>query len=215
MKHFKTLFKITSILSLATLIVGIKAHQKTAYAEMSPKSDTTSFSQVKSIEYYLRWDHDKFKSHYAWRLIPPANAELPPQYQKAFALKVWPNHRKKSLVIHYNEQMVTDDKSHRSGKLNLTSSDYEVLSKILAQPITCSNKTERGWVGPSPEYLNVQYTASELLIFASSNPNGPTGPTAAISEQGKRMYLCNTQLQDWLKAQRKAALKDALEEPNA
>lgn len=206
MKTFKTLLKITSALSLATLFIGLRNHQR-AHAEPWETEKAPDFSRIKSLEYYLRWDHDKFKRHYAWRLIPPANAELPPRHQKAFALKIGLNHRKKTLTIHYDTQMVTDDTTHRSAKHKGDTTDYDALAKIMAEPVVCTSKIEQGWVGASPEYLKIQSSTSELLIFASNNPKGPAGPTRAVSEKGERRYLCNAALQDWLKEQLQAALK--------
>ncbi len=196
------------MLSLAVLILGLGAQTRSPVRAGAFKSDNPgAFSELKSLEYHLRWDHDEFSAHYAWHLIPPAKAELPPQYQKAFSLKVWPNHRLKTLKVEYHEQMVTDDSTHRSGKATLKTDSYETLAKLLSEPIACKNTVDPGWVGPSPEYLHLDYKSSRLSLFASLRSEGPAGPGRELSGNAQRRYLCNKDLMQWLQARRRDVLK--------
>jgi len=202
MKHLKHFLKITSVLSLAALLLGLNAGARTPVKAGAWKDgDPGHFAELKSMEYYLRWDHDGFRDHYAWHLIPPAKAELPPKYQEAFSFKVWPNHKKQTLQVEYHAQMVMDDSTYRSGKRQLDAEQYQALSKIMAQPLSCIHQVGQGWVGPSPEYLHLEYAKSAVSMYASQNKNGPEGPGAELREASKRRYLCNKALMDWLKVQ--------------
>ena len=188
------------------LTFGVGAARRSpAQAEPLTDESLPPFEQLDTLEYYLRWDHERFKSHHAWRLIPPANAELPPQHQKAFSLRLNINHRKQRLVLIYHEQMVTRDATHHTGKLTLSHAAYDELKTMLSEPVICQSQVSGRWVGPAPAYLRFDYGKRALRIFASENPQGPAGPGS--EHKDRRFYLCNSVLKTWLEGQVKAILQ--------
>lgn len=182
-----------------------------------------SFHRLESLEYFLRWDYTDFAQRYAWHsrlfrqlphlLLPAAHAELPPQYQKAFSLRIIPQHTTQQLSIHYHEQMVTDDSTHRSQHFESGTEAYNQLQTLLAKPLSCTQRVAPGWVGPAPELLRIHYqqTASrpEDLMFAHTQNKGLAGPSEEEYRAHKRRYLCNESLKQWLQQQIKIALKPA------
>ena len=203
MFKLKNRVKKLSLLGLFSLLT-ISATGLAAYAGTWKTPIPSKFKSLNSLEYHLRWDNERFKSHYAWHFIPSAKAELPPQYQNAFSLKITPNHKKKTLHLEYHKQMVADDKTYRYGSLTSSTENYNQLANYLSQPIECTNSVERGMVGPSPEYLALNYKKSTVWLFASTSERGYAGPGKENREKAKRAYLCNTDFSEWLNQQIKS-----------
>ena len=180
-----------------------------------------SFEKLTSVEYFLRWDITDFEQRYSWgaRLmaklpelfIPPAHAELPPEYQKAFSLRVIPQHAQQRLKISYHEQMVTRDGTHKTKQFEASAEEYTTLKKLLSKPISCTHTVEPGWVGPAPELLQVNYQKApkqpEHFIFAETRKTGGAGPSEEDYKRNTRRYLCNADLKRWLQKQQSIALK--------
>lgn len=167
-------------------------------------------NQVVSIDYFLRWQHADFAARYAFlnRLLPAAQAELPPEYQKAFSLQIQLQHASQQLELDYHAQQVIDDSSHQHAHQQLGAQDYQALMLALAQPIGCETQVEPGWAGPAPILLRLQYPEREDWLYASGN-NGSDGPGEALSARNTRRYLCNSGLSDllnrWVESIKKSA----------
>lgn len=180
-----------------------------------------AFNRLESLEYFLRWDYTDFDQRYSWHsrllsklpdlLLPPAYAELPPAYQKAFSLRIIPQHKKKRLSIEYHEQMVTNDSTHKVRRFESTTEDYAQLQRLFEKPLSCLQRAEPGWVGPAPELLRVSYQQAasrpEDLIFASTQKQGSAGPSEEEYKAHQRRYLCNGELSQWLRQQTKGLPK--------
>jgi hypothetical protein len=180
-----------------------------------------TFSRLESLEYFLRWDYTDFDQRYSWRarllskipdlLLPAAHAELPPQYQKAFSLRIIPQHKLQRLRIEYHEQMVTNDRTHKAQRFESNTQAYARLESLLSKPLSCTQGAEPGWVGPAPELLRVSYkqkaSRPEDLIFADPTGKGSAGPSEEEYKRNTRRYLCNEALRQWLRQQIQTALK--------
>lgn len=181
------------------------------------------FERLVSLEYFLRWDYTDFDQRYSWHshlwhqvpewLFPAAHAELPPRYQKAFSLRIIPQHAKQRLSLYYHEQMVTDDSTHKAKVFERGAEDYAQLQHLFSEPLGCTHKAEAGWVGPAPELLRMHYRSAASqprdLIFADASPQGAAGPSEEDYRANQRRYLCNKALKEWLRQQVSTALKTA------
>lgn len=207
----KHLWALGLLLTLQTPTFAMGWHQPTPQ----------TFEKLVSLEYFLRWDYTDFDQRYSWRsrlmaklpeiLMPAAHAELPPEYQKAFSLRVLPQHAQQRLQISYHEQMVTQDSTHQGQRFESRTEDYAQLKSLLEKPMACTQTVEPGWVGPAPELLRVSYQKAkdkpEYLLFAEMSKSGAAGPSEEDYKAHKRRYLCNPALKQWLQKQRKIALK--------
>lgn len=159
-----------------------------------------------SIEYFQRMDRQDFLAKFGFlpplmdHLMPPALAELPPQYQTAFSLYLQFDHDKRQLLAEYHYQKLIDPQSHVSARKTLSESDYtHWLKRIEKQNLICQTQVSPGWSGPAPEYLLLRHKDSSRLIYAGGK-NGPDGPDRSLSEQGLRAHLCQDELQAELDA---------------
>ena len=170
-----------------------------------------SFENLQALEYFLRWDYTDFNQRYSWQQHAlqwfwgaPAHAELPPEYQKAFSLRVLPDHRQQQLQVNYHEQMVIDDKSHRWGSFTADKQSYQELKSLLTQQISCTQGAEQGWAGPAPQMLRLSYrngSQPQHLMYADTSPRGPAGPSEEEYKKSVRRYLCQETLKKWLQQQ--------------
>lgn len=178
-----------------------------ACASREPASQEVA-NQVQSIDYFLRWRHSDFEARYAWLnlLLPAAQAELPPEYQKAFSLQIQLQHSRQQLELDYHAQQVIDDSSHQYAHQQLGAQDYQALMQALAQPIGCETQVEPGWAGPAASFVRLKYPEREDWLYASDS-DGSDGPGESLSLKGTRRYLCNSALSDlltgWVQALKK------------
>ena len=158
--------------------------------------------RLKTLEYYHRWGHNTFKTRYSWlnRILPAANAELPPEYQEAFSLLIQVNHQAQSLNISWHEQMVMDDTSHHHKQTQTGQAEYQTLMALLNQPIACETKVEMGWAGPAPKYINLEYREHRDSFYVGG-AKGPEGPGIDLTEKEVRRYLCQDELLEFLQKQ--------------
>lgn len=158
-----------------------------------PSSD---FESLKSIDYFLRWEHGEFAPQQSW--LPAARAELPPQYQEAFSLYIKPNHSTQTLQAEFYERMVTDDKSQKFYKKSLQSSEYNALKTLLGQKFQCQTQVQHGWVGPAPRMMRLSFATKDHLFYVGG-ARGPAGPQKDLYESKTRSYLCSKELYQWMK----------------
>lgn len=159
-------------------------------------------TQVTSVEYFVRWQRSEFRHHHGSQIswlkwfIPPAYAELPPQYQRAFSLYLQLNHSQKNIQAEWYARMVMEPESFRYSHKTYALKDYQRLLKNLNGKIRCESHVGIGWSGPSPEYIRIKTEQSQQLFYASLNEkNGPDGPQG---KEGERQYLCSQALADQL-----------------
>ena len=152
---------------------------------------------IQSLDYHLRWDHAEFSAQYAWinLLMPPAHAELPPQYQEAFSLYIVWDHSKQELALEYHKQMVMDPETHVHFKQKLGAQAYAELTKLLSRdPLICKYKVEPGMAGPAPRILNLKYTDKVRYVY----PSGSSGYDGPGNNDGIRYALCQNDLETYL-----------------
>lgn len=158
--------------------------------------------KIHSLDYYHRWTHADFSARYAWlnRFLPAAQAELPPEYQEAFSLLIEIDHQGQQLKISWHEQMVMDASTHHHKKKHTGKTEYQILMALLNQPIACETQVEKGWAGPAPKYLELEYAEHSDRIYVGGT-RGPEGPGVDLSEKERRRYLCQDELLDFLQKQ--------------
>ena len=182
-----------------------------------------SFNDLQTLEYFLRWDATDFTQRYShvptpwkltlwhWLVGAPARAELPPEYQKAFSLRVQLAHSHHTLHLSYHYQRVIDDQSHHHAERILEKVAYDEFKALWSEPVSCTRPAPGDWVGPSPELIQLRYahtpTRPHHLIFASTKATGPSGPSEEEYKAGQRRYLCTPRLKQWLLKQRQALEK--------
>jgi hypothetical protein len=154
-------------------------------------------SDLQRLEYYLRWSASRFEQEHPQRqswLMPPAHAELPPEHQRAFSLRLTFDHGKKQVVALWQSRMVTDAETFQRQERTYGDKTYDgMMAALNANPLTCEQRVEPGWAGPSPEMLRLTTPQGETVFYAGG-PNGPDGPDEALSKRGLRRYLCGRNL---------------------
>lgn len=209
-----TLFKP---LFFKSLTPGFALFTALMLASCWPWSQDNAAQEIQSLDYHLRWDHGDFRAEYgaanttlrlglhaaldsaldslSQGLMPPAHAELPPQYQEAFSLFVQFDHAARKLRLEYHEQMVMDPQTHRSFKQTLGPQEYQLLMALLSEdPLVCQSRVEPGMVGPAPKMLVLNYLDQALWVY----PSGSTGYDGPGGSEGTRRYLCKPELQSYL-----------------
>ena len=163
---------------------------------------------IQSLDYHLRWSHAEFAQRYAWLnfLMPPAHAELPPQYQNAFSLMLRFDHQAQSLEAVYHEQMVIDNQTHRSFTRRYGAAKYtEIMTLIQAPKFICQSSVRPGMVGPAPELLTLDYADKSVWVY----PSGDSGYDGPGDSEGVRRHLCTDTLEKSLQAMIAEGLNDA------
>lgn len=143
------------------------------------------------LEYYQRWKHSEFEARHAWfnRLLPAAQAELPPEHQRAFALRLNKDPASGSVYASYHAQKVLYPDSHQHHSYALTAAEAAALNQQLQNPVSCLSSAEPGWVGPAPKQLLIRFSQRKEWLFAGG-PEGPAGPDSSLYQQKQRRYLC-------------------------
>lgn len=161
---------------------------------------------LESVEYFQRMDRQDFLAKYGFlpplidSLMPPALAELPPQYQTAFSLFLRFDHDKHQIQAEYHYQKMIDPGTHVQARKTLNEQAYRTWLKHFNSPdLACESQVGQGWAGPAPAYLQVRRKESSLLLYAGGK-QGPEGPESAYAAKGLRHYLCQADLQAQLDA---------------
>jgi hypothetical protein len=148
---------------------------------------------VQSFEYYLRWSAARFEQAHPQRQswwMPPAQAELPPEYQRAFSLRLTFEHDKKQVTALWQSRMVADAETFQRQQRSYGEKTYgRIMQALAARPLTCEQRVGPGWAGPAPEMMRLTSAQGDTLFYAGG-PNGPDGPGETLRKRGLRLYLC-------------------------
>lgn len=162
---------------------------------------------LESLEYFQRMDRQDFLAKYGFlppifdSLMPPAMAELPPQYQTAFSLYLRFDHEKRQIQAEYHYQKMIDPATHVQARKTLDEKTYyRWLKRLNAPDLVCQSEVGRGWSGPAPEYLRLRRKESATLRIYAGGQNGPEGPDNESESKGLRRHLCQAETQAELDA---------------
>lgn len=178
------MFKTQSLLLILLLLTASSCWRQAA-------GDPAAQNIWQTLEYYQRWRHSEFEARHAWfnQLLPAAWAELPPEHQRAFALRLQKDPASGAVSASYHFQKVLYPESHQHHSYPLTASEQATLNQLLSKPVSCLSTVEPGWVGPAPKQLLIDFGAYEEWLFVGG-PEGPAGPGSSLYQQNQRRYLC-------------------------
>ncbi|MBT9544221.1 MAG: hypothetical protein IV090_02395 [Candidatus Sericytochromatia bacterium] len=162
---------------------------------------------LESLEYFQRMDRQDFLAKYGFlppifdSLMPPAMAELPPQYQTAFSLFLRFDHEMRQIQAEYHYQKMIDPSTYVQARKTLDEKTYHSwLKRLNAPDLACQSEVGRGWSGPAPEYLRLRRKESATLLIYAGGNNGPEGPDDESESKGLRRHLCQAETQAELDA---------------
>jgi len=193
--------KKVGTLALGLLSVGLLAFLPGCALKPDPASQN-----LDSVEYFQRMDRQDFLAKFGFlpplldSLMPPALAELPPQYQTAFSLFLRFDHDQRQIQAEYHYQKIMDPETHVQARKTLDEAAYHLwLKRLNGTDLVCLSEVGMGWSGPAPEYLRLRRKEGTLLIYAGSK-NGPEGPDREEGNKGLRRHLCQEEVQNQLDA---------------
>lgn len=195
------MFRLTHIL-LPLLLSQTLTHCQSSAPDPSdtnqqkpPSLEIPELQKLTSLEYFLRFNRQEFlnsqdpninpklrQEQLSWLklLMPPALAELAPQYQQLFSLHLSFDHAARSFRAQWRYQMATDPSTAEYAQKTFGPDAYAQLAQDLAlKPLACAGNQEQ-LAGPAPTLL----TFSTAQGSATYQANGHVAAGPYICQDG-------------------------------